>query len=163
MADDTSHLSITGPLHPMMRDAPGPEWRFIDTANSSSSRMFIFSENPGVLYKWVQFLVVWYPTNANQKARLCYAYTDAVPAVKDWLEIAVINAAPRSPGPGYPAGWSVRPDTTDEGNAAATAFFNRMVQEKRNVYVGWQIYGDGSPMDLCECRLTFSKSINGTN
>ncbi len=156
-ADETDWLSLTGPLHPAFTDRPGSEWRFMDTANSSSSRAFFFSGNPGTYYKWVQFVVVWYPTNTNQKVRLCYAYSDSVPPVKDWLEIAVINAVPRSPGPGYPAGWSVRPDTTNEGNDAATAFFNRMVQEKRDVYVGWQVYGDNSPMELTECRLTFWK------
>lgn len=133
------------------------------TGNSSSSRLFSFTdddpEHPTlpIFYNWVQFLVVWFPTNTNQAARLCYAYTDAVPLPEDWIEIARISAAPRSPGPGWPPGWSIRPDSTNEANNAATDFFNRVAAEKRDVYVGWQIYGDNGPMDIEECRLTFKK------
>lgn len=132
---------LVGPLHPGKTQCSGPNWNWLETANSSSIMRLYFNLGLPEIER-VTWDVVWTPgKSGNAKARLIgYEYLkDSV----DLEEIAVIQPPAGHDGPIPSENWE-----------QVTAALQKYRLTNRERYLGVQFADDGvNPLTIYRSQL----------
>jgi hypothetical protein len=132
-------FQFMGPQHPGYIGKQGPSWQHPDTANSTSIKPFYFH---GVWPSawWIAWSLYWQPaSNGTSKARLVTMDMDG-PGYGNWRTL-VEFAGPPNRGPMI-------------SGVGLTDVFNAMIAERRDQYIGFQMWDDGIvAYTLWESRL----------
>lgn len=127
--------------------AHGPDWQH-PTGVTSTSKTFLFGYAGGTQkYLWVRALAVWTPVSPNNCFRIVYWYAD-------YADGAARHELGRFCGSESPWGLGLIPQGID-----LTTQINALVDQKRDVYIAYQLSGDSTPLSIWEVRLEMFQDV----
>lgn len=119
----------------------GPTWQWPGAATTASTKTFEFQLGFPIPV-WVRWIVLWRTQTVNQYVRLVHA--DDGPS--NITQIAQIQGT----GRGEP----------DDSVMNVTVPFQTLVAAGQHKHLGWQLWGDGNPIQIYEVRLEIGWQVS---